>query len=318
VWEVPVADIQSDKAHAAARDTAGTRLSAKRAAKAAKKAAQRGTSNPVEEVAKSVREVNAWIDVHGRKIWFALAAVVLVCVGWFAVSSYQDKRDREAGELLRAAIATSHGIIVSADEPAPEEPLYPTFNSVQERDDKALQQFRALLKKFPNSQAARYAILGEANALLELAKFSEAAAAYARALEAPHASEDTFLRVRALEGSGYALEGQKQYPQARKRFEELSRLQNGAYRTLGDYHRARMLVAEGQRAEARKLLEALSKAAADKPEEQGERFESVAQAAQNLLSELGGQPADKAGGKNSGISQSVLDALRKQLATQKK
>lgn len=316
-----MADIQSDKAHAPARDTAGTRLSAKRAAKAAKKAAARGTANPVEEVAKSVREVNAWLEVHGRNIWLALGAVVLACVGWFAFANYSDKSEREAGELLRGAIASSHGIIVAPDETAPEDALYPTFNSIKERDEKALEQFRALQKKFPNSHAARYAALGEANAQLELGKFSEASAAYAAALA--HADDDTFLRVRALEGAGYALEGQQKYADARKQFEELSRLQNGAYRTLGDYHRARMLVLEGQRDEARKLLEALSKAAADKrtdqpDEQQAERFESVAAAAQNLLMELGGQPAEKAGGKNSGISQSVMDALRKQLATQKK
>jgi predicted negative regulator of RcsB-dependent stress response len=260
--------------------------------------------------------VNVWLEAHGRNLWLALGAVVLACVGWFVFANYSDKSEHEAGDLLRGAIATSHGIIVSPDETAPEEPLYPTFSSVKERNEKALQQFRALQKKFPASHAARYAMLGEANAQLELGKFVEAGTAFAAALS--HAGEDVFLRVRALEGSGYALEGQQKYADARKQFEELSRLQNGAYRTLGDYHRARMLVLEDKRPEARKLLEALSKASADKPEEQGERFESVSLAAQNLLTELGGQPAEKAGGKNSGISQNVLDALRKQLATQKK
>ena len=310
-----MANIQSNKADAPARDTAGSRLAAKRAAKAAQKAAQRGTSNPAEDVAKSVRDVNVWIDEHGRKVWLTLAAGIVVSVGWFAIAGFQDKREHEAGEVLRGAVASSHGIVVPENETPPEDALYPTFNSDKAREEKALQQFRDVQKKFPGSHAARYALLGEGNAQLSLGKFSEALAAFDKALAA--AADDTFLRVRALEGAGYALEGQSKFADARKRFEELSRLQNGAYRTLGDYHRARMLVAEGQRAEARTLLEALSKAEADKPAEQGERFESALNAAQNLLSELGGQPADRAG-KNSGISQNVLDALRKQLATQKK
>jgi tetratricopeptide (TPR) repeat protein len=315
VWEVPVANIQSDKADAPVRETAGARLAAKRAAKAAKKASQRGTTNALQaDVNKSVLVVNAWIDAHGRKVWFGVAGVVAVCVAWLGFSAYQSRRDRDAGEILRTAIASSAGIIVPADDTPPEDPIFPTFGSVKERDAKALSQFRDVQKKFPNSHAAGYAALGEANASLGLGKYPEAAALFAKLLE--DAGDDTFLRFRGLEGAGYALEGQQKYADAGKRFAELSKLANGAYRTLGDYHQARMLVLQNQRAEARKLLEALSKAAADKPEEQGERFESVAQSAQTLLSELGGQPAEKAAGK-SGISQHVLDALRKQLATQK-
>jgi tetratricopeptide (TPR) repeat protein len=311
---VPVANIQSDKADAPARETAGARLAAKRAAKAAKKASQRGTATPLQEVQKSVLVVNAWIDEHGRKVWLALGGVAVVCAAWLGFSAYQDRRDRDAGEILHTAISTSAGIIVPADETQPEDPIFPVFSSVKERDDKALAQFRDVQKKFPNSRAAGYAALGEANALLGLGKFPEAAALFSKLLDG--AGDDSFLRFRGLEGAGYALEGQQKYADAGKRFAELSKLENGEYRTLGDYHQARMLVLQDQRAEARKLLEALSKAAADKPEEQGERFESVAQSAQTLLSELGGQPAEKAAGK-SGISQHVLDALRKQLGTQK-
>ena len=310
-----MANIQSDKADPPAQETAGSRLSAKRAAKAAKKAAQRGTSNPVEDVAKRVRVVNAWIDDHGRKVWIGLGAVVALAAIGLGVSAFNTSRDHDAGELLRGAISTSAGSVVPADETPPEDPIFPTFGSVKERDDKALAQYRDVQKKFPSSRAATYALLGEGDALLELGKPAEAASVFAKLLE--QAGDDSYLRFRGLEGAGYALEGQQKYADARKRFADLSKLQNGAYRSVGDYHQARMFVLEGQRAQARSLLEASSKAAADKPAEQGDRFESVQQSAATLLSELGGQPAERAGGKGSGgISQHVLDALRKQLATQ--
>jgi tetratricopeptide (TPR) repeat protein len=315
--EVPVANIQSDKADSPARETAGSRLSAKRAAKAAQKASQRGNVNPAQEVAKSMQEVNAWIDNHGRKVWYVLGAGVVAAVAAIAITSYMETRNRGAGELLQTAVTTSEGLIIAPEETPPEDAIVPTFESVKVRDAKALQQFRAVDSKFPSSPAAHYALLGQANALLELAKYSDAASAYDKALAS--ADDDVFLRFRALEGSGYALEGQQKYPQARERFEQLSKLNNGAYRSIGDYHRARMLVAEGKRDEARKLLEALSKAAADKPDEQGERFESVTAAASTLLTELGGEPAEKGpSAKGSGISQQVLDAVRKQLGSQKK
>src|SRR5262245_45447217 len=110
--EVPVANIQSDKADPPAKDTAGSRLSAKRAAKAAQKASQRGTSNPVEDVAKSVRVVNAWIDDHGHKVWYGLGGVAVAIAVGIGVSLYVNSRNRDAGDILRGAISTSAGVIV--------------------------------------------------------------------------------------------------------------------------------------------------------------------------------------------------------------
>jgi len=321
-----VTDIQSDKAPSPARETAGNRLAAKRAAKAARKAASRGTSNPVENVAKSVLDVNAWLDVHGRTIWLAVGGLVLVGAAVLVISSLRTKSDQEAGTLLHSAVTTSHGLIVAPDETPPEDSIVPTFGSTKEREEKALTQFREVQKKFPNTRAGAFAALGEANALLTLGKYVEASAAFEKlrtALGAEGKSDDenAFLRFRVLEGAGYALEGQKKYAEAGKQFEALSKLHNGAYRTLGDYHQARMLVAEGKRDEAKKLLEALNKALADKPvdaAEPADRFESAEAASQTLLTELGGTPVDRPSGASSGISQQVLDSLRKQLGNQKR
>lgn len=314
--ELRVANITSDKADAPARETAGTRLAAKRAAKAARKAAKRGTSNPAEEMVKHVAEVNAWVDTHAPKLWMGVGVVVVAVAAAFAFSYYSEGRDRDAGGVLQKAVTTSEGIIVGPDETPPEDAIVPTFTSEKERDEKALKQYQDVDKQYPSSTAAHYALLGQGNELLALGKYPEAGAAFDKVIASD--AKDTFVRFRALEGSGYALEAQKKYADARSRFEQLSKLNNGAYRTLGDYHRARMLVAEGQRDEARKLLEALNKAAADKPEEQGEaadRFESVNGAVQTLLAELGGQPVEKS---NNGISQQVLDSLRKQMAAHPK
>ena len=317
-----MADIQSDKAHVPAPETAGSRLAAKRAAKAATKAASRGTTNPAEEVAKSVRDVNTWIEAHGRKVWIALGAGVAVAVAALGIASLQSGKSREAGALLRTAVTTTQGIIVAPEETPPEDPLFPTFTQAKERDEKALSQFRDVEKQYPSSTAAGYAALGEANTLLRLGKNAEASAVFEKLKSSSdeQISNDDFLRFRALEGAGYALEGQQKYAEAAERFEALSKLKNGAYRKVGDYHRARMLVLQGKRDEAKQLLEALDKAAADKPAEVGEEpaadsFEFATTAAQTLLTELGGQPKQAAGG--GGISQSVLDSLRRQLGSKK-
>lgn len=315
-----MAEIQSDKAHAPAGETAGSRLAAKRAAKAAKKAASRGTSNPAEEVAKGVREANAWVEAHGRKVWIGLGAGVAVAVAALGIASLQDGKGREAGALLRTAVTTNQGIIVAPEETPPEDPILPTFTSVKERDEKALSQYREVQKQYPSSAAAGYAALGEANMQLGLGKFAEAGAIFDK-LRGAASDKDDYLRFRALEGAGYALEGQQKYAEAAERFEALSKLKSGAYRKVGDYQRARMLVLQGKRDEAKSLLEALDKASAEKPADaeaitptEGS-FEFATTAAQTLLTELGGQPTQSGGG--GGISQSVLDSLRRQLGAKK-
>lgn len=312
--------MQSDKADSPSRDTAGTRLAAKRAAKAAKKAAARGTSNAVGEAANTVAyEATAWMDRHGRTVLIALGACVAIAVGALIISNLSQGKSREAGALLQTAVTTAQGIVVPADETAPEDPIFPVFPSVKEREEKALAQFREVTKQYPDTLAGTYARLGEANTLLRLGNHAEASKTF-EALRTGKSEQDDYIRFRVLEGAGYALEGEKKYGEARERFEALSKLNNGAYRILGDYHRARMLVAEGKRDEAKKLLEELTKAEAEKPADEGspapaERFESTLGAAQTLLTELGGKPPERSAG-GSGISQQVLESLRKQLGSQ--
>ena len=295
-------------------------MAAKRAAKSAQKAAKRGTNNPVADAARSVQQAAAWVDVHSTKLWVGLGALLVVGVAWVVLARYLTTKDYDAGAALRSAVTIGQGIVVNPDEPAreDEDPIVPTFSSAQERATKALASYSDVAKKYGSSSAGRYAALGIANAQFDLGKYAEAANEFAKVLD--NAGNDTYLRFRALEGSGYALEAQQKYPEALKRFEELSKLANGTYRSLADYHRARVLVAQGKRADARALIETLSKAlAANTNVQERERFESSVESAETLLQELGGRPTEKPrvdlqGG--GGLSQDVLDALRKQLAAQ--
>lgn len=314
---VLVANIQSNDANSPPRDTAGTRLAAKRAAKAAQKASRKGKSNAVEEATRSMQQAAYWFDAHGKKVWLGLGLVVVLGVAWLALVHYLDTKDNDAGNLLRAAVTNSHGLVIAGDETPPEDALVPTFSSAEERANKALAGYRDIANKFGSSNAGHYAALGVANSLFELGKHDEAAREYAKVLEA--AGSDVFLRFRALEGSGYALEAQKKYAEALGRFEELGKLGNGAYRPLADYHRARVLVAQGKSADARALLEASTKAAAAASDDERSRFESVLDATSTLLSELGGRPAERTRGNlgaGGGLTPDVIEALRKQLASQ--
>jgi len=318
VRRLPVANIQSNNANSPPRDTAGTRLAAKRAAKSAQKAAKRGTSNPVELATQKVARAAAWFDDHGRKLWIGLGALVVGGVAWIVLARYLTTKDYDAGAALHTVVTNNLGVVVAPDETAPEDLIVPTFSSAEERSKKTLDGYKDVAAKYGSSSAGKYAMLGLANSQLNLGKYAEATAEYAKVLEG--AGADTYLRFRALEGSGYALEAQQKYPEALQKFEELSRFANGAYRSLADYHRARVLVAQGKPAEARTLLEGLSKAlAANTNVQERERFESAVEASETMLQELGGKPIEKPRmdptGKG-GLTQDVMDAIRKQLAAQ--
>ncbi|HEX7476453.1 MAG TPA: tetratricopeptide repeat protein [Polyangiales bacterium] len=311
---------------APARDTAGSRLAAKRAAKAAQKAADRGTQNPAEEVAKSVLWASSWLDRNAKLIWGGIAALAVAAAGWTLYSMHREQTDREAGSLLRSAVVAATGVVTSEDTPPAEDSLVPTFSSSAERDKKALERYRDVAKKFSDTQAGLWAKLGEASELLALGKPSEAAQSYNAALQS--VGTDTFLRARALEGLAYALEAENKPDEALKRWDELGGLDKGAYKSISDFQRARVLAATGKRDEALKLLEASIKASAaatEKTAGEGERFASVNDATQILVQELGGKAAEKppldlsslGGGGNPIVSQQIMDALRKQLAAKK-
>lgn len=312
-----MANIQSNNnASSPPRDTAGTRLAAKRAAKAAQKAAKRGTSNQLEQVTLKAARAAAWFDAHGQKLWIALGTLLVIGIAWVILAQYLTTKDYDAGAALHTAVTNSLGVVTPPNETVPEDLVVPSFSSAEERSKKTLEGYQGVANKYGSAIAGKYAKLGVANSLFDTGKFAEASAEYAKVLDG--AGSDTYLRFRALEGSGYALEAQQKYPEALQKFEELSRFQNGAYRSLADYHRARILVAEGKAADARSVLEGMSKAlAATTNAQERERFESAVEASETLLQELGGKPTEKPRvdptGKG-GLTQDVMDAIRKQLA----
>ena len=249
--------IQSDESNARAPETAGEKLAAKRAEKAARKAAARGTQNvAVEEVEKSVLAATSWFDEHGRTVVTVCGIGLAILAGYQFWSMQSRGVAEKAGDLFYTAVQTANGLVLGENQTPPEDALVPTFTSAQERDEKALSEYREVTKQFAQSEAGRWAKLGEANSLLALGKHADAAKAFDEALAA--AGDDSFLRFRSLEGAAYALEADRKRDEAQKKLDELAKLDGGTYNSVAEYHRARMLAAEGKRDEARKVLEGIS------------------------------------------------------------
>ncbi len=315
-----------------ARSTAASRLAARRQAKASAKQAKKGTA-PVlpTKLSESVDSAKTWFDQHQRNLLIGLVAVGALIAVWPTLAAQFNKGHREAGDSLITALTTANAPIVPAgSETAGDEPeeSYPTL---QARAAKASEAFATTAKRFPDSPAATWAKLGEANALNQLGKVGDAQKIYAAM--ADRSDLDPFLQAQALEGLGYVLASQQKYDEAAKRFAQMGAIDKGAFKVPADYQQARMQIALGNKQKAADMLAALVKAERARPADQGGmRFESVVSDAETLLTELSvelnapklradipaanTQAGAAPGGPQatgSGLTQDIIDALRKQL-----
>lgn len=314
------------------RTSAAGRLAAKRAAKAAAKAAARGTSALPDVVAANVDAVQTIYDRNARLLWVALGTVAVGAIAWFSISSYTNKQSRESAQLLSVAVDTAVAPIISGDETADEDGPNESYPSTAARAQKARAAYRTVVTRFSGAAAASWAMLGEANALRTLGKFADAERQYQVLAAKP--GLEPFVQVRALEGLGFALEAQSKFAAAEGRFAEAAKLDNGSYKTVADYHRARMLAAQAEPKKAADLLESLIKAERARPStEGGVVYESVVADAETMLAGLSvvlgtAKPHSDAAaidphaggpvqGSGSGISKEIIEALRKQLANGK-
>jgi tetratricopeptide (TPR) repeat protein len=329
-----VAQSEEDKGgQVPARSTAASRLAARRAAKASAKQAKKGTAPLLPtKLSEGVDSAKTWFDEHQRKLLIGLVVVVVVIAVWPTLAAQFNKSHREAGDSLIAALTTANAPIIPAgSEPAGDAPEE-SFPTLQARAEKAREAFAATAKRFPDSPAATWAKLGEANALAQLGKQADAQKIYASM--ADRTDLDPFVQAHALEGLGYALAAQQKYDEAAKRFAQMGAIDNGAYKVPADYQQARMQIALGNKQKAADILQALVKAERARPAGEGTRFESVVSDAELLLTELsvelnapklradipsassqaGAAPGSQQG---TGLTQDIIDALRKQLESGK-
>jgi hypothetical protein len=317
----------------AARNTAASRLAARRAAKAAEKASKRGTSQIVSSrIGRGVQAAQSWYEQNQKMLLVTLGGALLAGAAWIALARYLDQRSHEAAESLETGIATANAPILAAGAepptgPAPEE-SYPTARA---RAEKAQSELHGTATGFPTASAGLWAKLAEANQLRALGKPADAQKLCDQVLAASNV--DPFLKVRALEGSGFALEAQQKPADAAKRFEQIAAVQGGGYKAISEYHRARMDIALGQKKQAAERLQALIKAERARPASEGMSMEGLVTDAETLLTELSvdldapslrpasppASPAPSAppGQQGAVLTRDIVDALRKQLESGK-
>lgn len=215
-----------------------------------------GKSN-VEEVPPWARDLVAAMGRHRRALIAGAFVVILVAgatVGWVL---YREQKLAQAAALYQEAVDIALAPIRPADAP-PEPPSVPrrrgpTFPDHGARSRAALEAFRRVIQRFPDAPVAPLARLSEATALYDLGRYAEARRVFESLVGADLAGQEG----RALEGLGFSLEAMNDLPGALRRYEELGRLHNGAWRDLAAFHQARVLHRMNQDQRAKDILRSL-------------------------------------------------------------
>ncbi len=208
-----------------------------------------------DEFQKIGQTATPWLEKHGQTVFIAAGVVLILgLIGGFI--SQSSKRGEEAAQqelssalkvLARPVNATPPAAVEG--QPAPEA----SFKTEAEKDEalvKSLTEFRA---KYAGKTAASSAALPLAQALLRLGKPQDVVTLTDEFLKATPAGDP--LRAAAVEAKGYAFEAANKFDEASAAFQDISKETTGEFmKGMGQYHRARLLLAKGQTEEGAKAF----------------------------------------------------------------
>jgi tetratricopeptide (TPR) repeat protein len=118
-----------------------------------------------------------------------------------------------------------------------------------------LAAFRRVGAEFGGAPIAALAKLGEATQLYDLGRYAEARSVYESLLGSAATLAEQEGRV--YEDLGFVMESLNDLPAALRRYEEMARLGEGAYRDIAQFHQARVLERQHQPARAKEVLHGL-------------------------------------------------------------
>lgn len=199
-------------------------------------------------------EAQSWLQERQRAV--GIAVVVVLLVGLVAaIASYfsqraEEQAQRALGSALRPLERPVRELPAGATAPTGDEAPFPTQQAKDEAVVKSLTEFRGA---HAGKDAAVTAALPLAQALHRLGRFDEALPLYDEFLS--KGPQQSPLRAQALEGKGYAHEMKGELDQALATFDKLASDNKAAFLAgMGQFHRARILQAQGKKDEAAKVL----------------------------------------------------------------
>ncbi|MGZ5969065.1 MAG: hypothetical protein ACXWP4_15435, partial [Polyangiales bacterium] len=192
--------------------------------------------------------VMEWSNKHRKQIAYAIALAIGAVGVVFAVSYYGAHKEREASSLVNKAITADLAPIRTGEEDPEIAKRLKFYGSEAEKQSEALAAFKEAYAKYKDIGPGILARMGEAGVHLDRKEWDDAIAAYTEVKGSQLCAADPQIRVRVLEGLGYAREGKGMLDDARAAFVELANVDAvKSAKPLGLYHQARMDVAKGDK-----------------------------------------------------------------------
>ena len=181
-----------------------------------------------------------WASRNRSTLVFGGVAAMLA-IGLFAGwTTWRVSRDEKASDLLAKGVGAELAPIKQGDEDSEILKRLQFFATEDDKQKAALAAFADARAKYPDTGPGILARLGEAGVHLDRKEWDDALAAYSDVRNSSLAAADVNVRLRCIEGFGYAREGKGLLDDARRSFEELSNLDAKDANALGLYHLARI------------------------------------------------------------------------------
>jgi predicted negative regulator of RcsB-dependent stress response len=199
-------------------------------------------------------EASDWLMKRQQIIGATLGVLLVGGLVAATVHYFSSRSEEKASKQLGQALTVLERPVVTGVDLQPAEAgQEPPFKSEKEKDEaivKTLSDFRGA---HGGSDAAVMAALPLGKAQYRLGNYDGAIAAFDEYVAKGEKNEP--LMVSAREGQGYAHEAKGQLDQALASFQEMAKLDAGGFlQGMGQYHQARILVAQGKKDEAAQLL----------------------------------------------------------------
>lgn len=199
-----------------------------------------------------------WLQHNSGKVTAAIAAVFGVAILLGAVSLVQKRSNNAASLDLSTALKTYHrpvGTMPSPDTTTPVEEQ--PFATAKEKYAAARDALKPVVEKHGSSGPGLVGTLYLADCEAHLGELDAAIDHYKKFLTGAGGTDS--LRFLALQGLGHAQESKGDLKAAGATFEDMTKLEGKMGRDYGTLHAGRLLLAQGDKDGAKKLLEKLTK-----------------------------------------------------------
>lgn len=177
-----------------------------------------------------------FINQHLKQIAGGVILLLVILVGFYLFRAMDQKKEDESNQKFLAVLETYQRISSPYQEANPTE-----FKKI-------LEGFEEVIKSYPRTKSAHLSFLHKGGVYLRMGEFEEAIKAYEAFLK--KAGKESFYKLLALEGLGYAFEGKKDYEKALTSYQEIIKL-DGQFEWAGVHlNLARCYEKLGKREEA--------------------------------------------------------------------